>query len=131
MIAVEVPEPYGPIKRLGDVGGCEIAHVGLDGGVAVTRETKPRAMRMEQVPQTIVGPVEGVDAERTLAGRKTERHGDEEAPLERADLRDVARDAEFALAADHMPADRRGERRGHAAHGLVALRDIAVDRRIA
>src|SRR6185295_3245741 len=104
MIAVNVPEAHflpGRLwtrllsaERLGDVGGPEISHVGLDGGIAITRETKPRAMRMEQVPQTLVGPVEGVDAERTLAGRKTERHRDEEAPFERADLGDVARDAE-------------------------------------
>ena len=62
-------------------------------------------------------------------GAEAQRHRDEEAPLERADLRDVALDAEFALAADHVAADRRGERRRHAAHRLVAFRDVAIDRR--
>ena len=68
-------------------------------------------MRMEQIEQPIVRPVERIDAERTLALGKPERHRNEEAALEGADLGDVAFDAELALAADDVPANRRGERR--------------------
>ena len=82
---------------------------------------------MEEIEQAVVRPVERVDAERTLALGKPERHRNEEAALEGADLGDVALDAEFGLAADDVPANRRGERRRHAAHGLVALRDVAID----
>ena len=59
---------------------------------------------MEQVEQAVVRPVEGVDAERAVRRRQAKRHRDEEAPFERADLGDVPRDAELALAADaHAP----------------------------
>jgi hypothetical protein len=82
---------------------------------------------MEEVEQAVVRPVERVDAERALALGKAQRHRDEEAALEGADLGDVARNPELGLSADDVAANRRGEGRGHAAHGLVALRDIAID----
>jgi hypothetical protein len=88
-------------------------------------------MRMEQVEQPVIRPVERVDAERVLAVRRPKRHRDEEAPFESPDLGDVALDAELALAADHMAADRGGEARRHAAHRVVALGDVTVDDGIA
>ncbi len=86
---------------------------------------------MEEIEQAVVRPVERVDAERVLALCQPQRHRDEEAALEGADLGDVALDAKLGLAADHMAANRRGEARRHAAHGVVALGDVAIDGGIA
>ena len=97
-------------ERVGEILRAEIADIRLDGGVALAREAEPRAMRVEQIEQAVVRPVERVDAERMLARRQAERHRNEKAALERADLRDVARDAKLALAADDMAADRGGKR---------------------
>ena len=88
-------------------------------------------MRVKEIEQAIVRPVERIDAERTLARGKPERHRNEETALEGADLGDVALDAELGLAADDVPANRRGERRRHAAHRLVILRDVTIDGGIA
>src|SRR5213078_765689 len=126
MIAVEMPEANRAAERPLNVIGAQVADVSLDRGIALARETEPRAMRMEKIKQARVRPVERVDAERVFARRQAERHRDEKAAFERADLRDMALDAELALAADDVAADRRGKRRGHAAHGLVPLGDVAV-----
>ncbi len=75
----------------------------------------------------LIRPVEHVDAERAFAGCKAQRHGDEEAALEGADLHHVAGNAEFGLAPDHMAADRGGEARRHARHAPIAIGEIAVD----
>src|SRR5947209_6268169 len=131
MIAVEVPETYRAAQSLFNFVNRDVADVSLDRGVAPARKAVTRAMRMKEIEQSFVRPVERVDAERMLSRRQSQRHRDEEAALERADLGDVAVDPEFALAADNVPADRRGEARGHAAHRVVALGDIAIDGRIA
>src|SRR5947209_5947233 len=114
MIAVEVPEAHFvgflPAERLLNVIGAEIADVRLDRSIPLTREPEPRAMRMKEIEQPSIGPVERVDPECVLARRQTQCHRDEEAPFEGADFRDVALDAELALAADHVSADRRSER---------------------
>src|SRR5436305_1743580 len=114
-------------ERAADVLGRKIAHIRLDRRIAPARQAKPRAVRMKQVEQTIIRPVERIDAERVFAVRHPERHRDEEATLEGANLRDVALDAKLGLAPDHMAADRGGERRGHAAHRSVTLSDVAID----
>src|SRR5205823_5151027 len=101
-------------ERLADVLRRKIADVALDRGVALARKSEPRAMRMEEVEQAVVRPVERIDAERVFAFGKPQRHRDEETALEGADLGDVSFDAELGLSADDVPADRRGEPRRHA-----------------
>src|SRR5207302_374954 len=118
-------------ERGGDVAGRKIAHIRLDRRVAFARQPEPGAMRMEQVEQAVVRPVERIDAERVFARRDSKRHRDEEAPFEGPDLRNVTLDAELGLAADDVAANGGGEARGHAAHGVVALGDVAVDSGVA
>src|SRR5436305_349763 len=131
MIAIEVPESNFvfrrlrskllPAERLANVLGTKVADVCFDRGVALARKPVTRAVRMKQVEHALVRPTERVDPERALPRREPESHRDEEAALERADFGDVARDAELALAADDVPADRSREARRHAAYGVVAL----------
>ena len=109
VIAVEMPEADRPTQRLANIVRRKFARIALERDVAVPREPEPRAVRMKQIEQPVVRPVERVDAERALALGKPERHRDEEAALEGADLGDVAFDAELGLAADDVPANRRGE----------------------
>src|SRR5436190_14693342 len=127
MVAIEVPEANRTAERRLNITSAEIADVRLDRAVAFAREPVARAMRMKQIEQAFIRPVERVDAERALARCEPQSHRDEEAALERADFRDVPRDAEFALAADDVPANRRGKRRRHAAHGLVARGNVPID----
>src|SRR5438128_2043588 len=98
MIAIEVPEADWATQGLTNVTRGQIAHVRLDGGVALARKPVTRAVRMKEIEHALVRPVERVDAERALAGRQSERHRDEEAALERADFGDVTLDVKFALA---------------------------------
>ena len=69
VIAVDMPEAHRPAERLFDIVHAQVAHVRLDRCIALAREPMPRAMRMEQVEQAFVRPVERVDAERLFAGR--------------------------------------------------------------
>ena len=86
-----------------------------------------RAIGLEAVDDLRVGPVEEVDAERGLALGKRMRHGDEEAPLEGADLHHGPRHPHLSLHAHEPAADGSGEARGHAGHAGVAGLQVAVD----
>src|SRR5215211_7752048 len=82
----------------------------------------------EAVLHAGIGPIEGVEAVSPFAIGEGEREGDEEAPLEGADLRDRAAHAELRLPAQEMAADRRRETRGHAPDLAEAVGEVAVDR---
>src|SRR5205807_10002674 len=107
MIAIEVPEAHFlfsclltrllPAERLSNVIDAEIADIRLDCCVSLAREPEPCAMRMKEIEQASVRPVERVDTERMFARREPQRHRDEEAPFEGPDFRDVALDAQLAL----------------------------------
>ena len=81
---------------------CEEAFAGKPGR---------RAMGQHAAMHAFIRPIEHVDTERAFAGLQSQRHGDEEAALEGADLHHIAGDAELGLAPDHMAADRGGEAR--------------------
>ena len=128
VIAVDVDEP-----RLLDAQSAaqsvrrQRPRVALPGEEAFAGKPGRRAMRQQAAMHAFIRPVEHVDAERAFAGLQSQRHGDEEAALEGADLHHIAGDAELGLAADHMAADRGGEARRHARHARIASGKIAVD----
>ena len=81
------------------------------------RDAVPGAIGLEAVDDLRVGPVEQIDAERLLSRRQRVREGDEEAPLEGADLGDWTGDPHLRLHAQQPAADGGGKARRHAGHG--------------
>src|SRR5215831_18091405 len=128
MVAVDVNEADGPpAEPLAQFSRSDLAAVGLPGQVAITRNAVGGAIGKKTTFNAGIGPIEAVNAQGHFAGRKAERHGDEKAALESPDFDQVTANAEGRLPADKVPADSRREAGGHAAHPLVALREVEVD----
>ena len=130
VLAVDMDEARAPTAELGQqLGRRHAAAVGLPGDAPIRGHAVLGAVGLEAVDDLGVGPVEQVDAERRLAGGQRMRQGDEEAPLERADLGDRAGHAHLGLHAQQSAADGRCKPRRHAGHGGVAGRRDSGRRR--
>ncbi len=90
-----------------------------------------QAVRLKAVLHLGIRPGEDVDAERDLARLQRMGQGNEEAPLETADLGDRAGDPLLRLQPQQPGANRGGKARGHADDAIIAAVEIGLNRRMA
>src|SRR5690606_31521429 len=90
VLAVDVKEAHAAAKPHDDFLRAEVGAVGLPGDAAIWLDTVGPAVLFETVEHGRRRPVETDDAERAFSWSECVGERNEEAPLERADLRDVA-----------------------------------------
>src|SRR5687768_4766798 len=121
MIAVDMNEARGPAKRFCEFARAERARARPQRRIALASEPMMRAILVETLVNSRIGPVETVESERPFAVGKSQRHGDEEPTFERPNPQKLPADVELGLPAHHVAANRRGEPRLHAENGFVAF----------